>query len=307
MVYTVTLNPSLDYVMKVEHPAFNKTNRSYGEYIVPGGKGLNISILLSRLRISTTALGFVAGFTGCELQRLLQKEGLNCDFTMVDKGFTRINVKLSSGEITEFNGSGIEVGEQHISALTNKIKKLKSGDWLCLSGSIPKGAKPSIYKELSKAAPKGVKIVLDTVEKSFTQALETKPFLVKPNREELEDIFGKSIKTESDVILFGMKLKALGAQNVLISLGGDGAVLLSSDGEIHTAKVPKGTPKNTVAAGDSMIAGFIKEFESSADFGSSLNFSVASGSATAYSDWLADSQLIDKLFKEMEKTNEKLS
>ncbi len=295
MIYTVTLNPSLDYIAKTDNINIGKTNRTSDEYIVPGGKGLNVSILLSRLGVDTTALGFSAGFTGAELERLLKETGIKTDFSEA-QGTTRINVKISHSEITEFNGSGVSLGKSDIENIKSKIAELKNGDWLVLSGSIPKGADAEIYKELASAAPEGVRVVVDAVGEPLRLALETKPFLIKPNRDELEDFFSVSIKTEADVILFGKKLQALGARNVLISLGEKGAVLLSEDFGIHSQLPPKGETKNTVAAGDSMIAGFIKRYEETKNFEDSLKFSVAAGSATAYSDWIAQRELIEELY-----------
>ncbi len=295
MIYTVTLNPSLDYIAKTDNMNIGKTNRTSDEYIVPGGKGLNVSILLSRLGVDTTALGFSAGFTGAELERLLKETGIKTDFSEA-QGTTRINVKISHSEITEFNGSGIELKESDIESLISKIKKIEAGDWLVLSGSIPKGADSSIYKRLAQSAKEGVKVVIDAIGEPLKTALETKPFLIKPNRDELEELFSVSIKTEADVILFGKKLQALGARNVLVSLGERGAVLLSEDFGIHSQLPPKGETKNTVAAGDSMIAGFIKCYLDTADYETALKYSVAAGSATAFSDWIAEPKLINELY-----------
>ena len=296
MIYTVTLNPSLDYVAKADSIALGKTNRTRDEYIVPGGKGLNVSILLSRLGIPTTALGFSAGFSGKELERLLKTTGIATDFSE-SEGFTRINVKLSADGITEFNGSGIKLRENDIKSLISKIENIEPGDWLVLSGSIPKGANGDIYKRLAMSAKEGVKVVIDAVGEPLKSALEAKPFLIKPNKDELEELFEVFIKTEADVILFGKKLQALGARNVLISLGEKGAVLLSEDYGIYVQAPPKGEAKNTVAAGDSMIAGFIKKYEQTKDFEDSLKYAVASGSATAYSDWIGEPELIEKLYR----------
>ncbi len=296
MIYTVTLNPSLDYIAKTDVVALGKTNRTRDEYIIPGGKGLNVSILLSRLGIDTTALGFSAGFTGLELERLLEETGIKTDFSKTE-GLTRINVKISSGEITEFNGSGISLKDSDIENIKSKLAALKSGDWLILSGSIPKGADEDIYKELAAAAPDGVRVIVDAVGSPLRRALEAKPFLIKPNLDELEDFFSNSIKTQADIILFGKKLQALGAKNVLISLGERGAILLSENSEIYSQKPPRGEVKNTVAAGDSMIAGFIKSYQESGDFKTALKYAVACGSATAFSDWIAGKELIDELFK----------
>lgn len=296
MIYTVTLNPSLDYVAFCDTFNFGKTNRTRNEYFVPGGKGLNISILLSRLGDDTCALGFTGGFTGKELTRLLNKEGINCDFQDVAQS-TRINIKLSCNKITEFNASGITLDNNKINALKEKLKTLKSGDWLCLCGSLPNGVNASIYHDLALCVPQGVNVVIDTIGKPLLQALKVKPFLIKPNIDELCDIFECEIKTQEEIIFYAKKLKDMGAKNVLISLGKDGALLLDSENKIHIKKPPKGNAVNTVAAGDSMIAGFIHKFIKTKNYKESLKFATACGSATAFSEWIASPTLIEKLYK----------
>ena len=298
MIYTVTLNPSLDYIATCDTLNFGKTNRTKDEYIVPGGKGLNVSILLSRLGHNTTALGFSGGFTGKELERLLKFENINCDFEKVSEN-TRINIKLSNQKITEFNASGISLDNKKIEALKEKIKLLNSGDWLCLLGSIPKGAKNDIYLQLALCAKDGVNVVVDAVGESLKQSLKAKPFLIKPNIDELCDLFGKEIKTLKEIEIHARKLQEMGARNVLVSMGGDGALLIDENGYAHFQKAPKGNVVNTVAAGDSMVAGFIHRYLESANFAESLKFSVASGSATAFSEWLSKSELINKLYKSL--------
>lgn len=294
MIYTVTLNPSLDYVAFTDTMAIGKTNRTKNEYIVPGGKGINISILLSRLGLSTTALGFAGGFTGEKLKDLLKSENINCDFSKIDAD-TRINVKLSCGDITEFNGSGAALGENDIESLKNKIKSLQNGDWLCLSGSVPSGVNADIYKQLALCTPKGVNIIIDTVGKPLLEALETKPFLIKPNIDELCDIFNAEIGIDN-IETYAKKLQDMGALNVLISCGKDGAFLLDNKGKTYFQTAPKGNAVNTVAAGDSMIAGFIAEYIKTQNFESSLKFATACGSATAFSKWLADKEMIEKIY-----------
>lgn len=296
MIYTVTLNPSLDYNAVTDTFELGKTNRTTDEYIVPGGKGLNVSILLSRLGADTTAFGFSGGFTGQELERLLKSENIECDFTKVSDT-TRINIKLNTGEITEFNASGISLDDDKINALIEKLSTLKSSDWLCLSGSIPKGASNDIYKQLSDAVPQGVKVVIDAIGEPLKASLSAKPFLIKPNRDELSDLFGTEIKTTQEIEIYAKKLQEMGTQNVLISMGGDGAVLIDKNGDTHFQKAPKGKVVNTVAAGDSMIAGFIHRYIETADFAESLKFSVCCGSATAFSKWIAKPELINKLYE----------
>lgn len=298
MIYTLTLNPSLDYVAFSDTFNIGKTNRTKNEYIVPGGKGLNVSILLSRLGNCTTALGFSGGFTGKELERLLTLEKINCDFQEVPDN-TRINIKLSGNEITEFNGSGISLSEKDILALCEKIGKLKSGDWFCLSGSIPKGADNDIYLRLALCAKEGVKIVVDAIGEPLKESLIAKPFLIKPNIDELCDFFDVEIKTKEEIELYAKKLQEMGAQNVLVSLGQKGAMLVDMNGNTHFQPSPKGQVINTVGAGDSMIAGFIHRYSETADFSDSLKFAVASGSATAFSTWLAQPKSIEELYKSL--------
>ncbi len=296
MIYTVTLNPSLDYVAFTDTTLFGKTNRTKNEYIVPGGKGINISILLSRLGNDTVALGFTGGFTGEELERLLKNEGTKCEFVKVNDN-TRINIKLSGDEITEFNASGVRLDSDKIDDLITKIRKLQSNDWLCLSGSIPMGADTDIYKQLALAAPKGVKVVVDAIGEPLKESLAAKPFLIKPNLDELCEFFNMENINAKDIPTYAQKLRNLGAQNVLISIGEDGALLLDETGKIHTQKSAVGKPINTVAAGDSMIAGFIHRWCQTKDFGESLKFSVACGSATTFSKWIAEKDFVYKLYK----------
>lgn len=298
MIYTVTLNPSLDYFAKTDSFNIGKTNRTRDEYILPGGKGLNVSVLLSRLGEDTTALGFIGGFTGAELVRLLEKENINCSFWQTD-GNTRINVKLKGSDITEFNGSGVSLKNEDISALKNKISRLNEGDWLCLSGSIPKGCSADIYSLLVSSVKSGVKVVIDASGEPLRAALSAKPFLIKPNIDELGDLFGAKISTREEIEHYAKALQEMGAQNVLVSLGKEGAMLLTREGNTNFEAAPKGTAVNTVGAGDSMIAGFIHRYIKTADFADSLKFSVAAGSATAFSLWIAEKTLVDEIYNKM--------
>ncbi len=299
MVYTVTLNPSLDYNAQVETLNFGKTNRTFGEYIVPGGKGINVSIILARLGIKTTAFGFCAGFTGNELKNLMANQGCACDFIDLNKGFTRINVKLVSNQVTEYNGSGISITSDDIEQLKNKISHLCENDVLVLSGSLPKGVSEDAYYKLALVAPKGVKVIIDTTGKPLKHALNSNPFLIKPNIDELNEFFGINISNMEDVVKYAKLLQNMGAQNVLVSMDEKGAVLVTYDGKEFYCDTPAGNFKNSVGAGDSMVAGFICEYSKSENMGKSLKFSVASGSATAYSDWLAQKDDIIKLYEIM--------
>ena len=296
MIYTLTLNPSLDYVAVADSFNVGKTNRTREEYFVPGGKGINVSILLSRLGEKTTALGFAGGFTGNELCRLLEDVNINCNFKRVD-GNTRINVKLKGTEITEFNASGITLTKSDISHLKERLGELNSVVWLCLSGSIPKGANQDIYFNLAKSVKNGVKVVVDAVGEPLKEALKAKPFLIKPNLDELCDIFKTEIKTKEEIIFYAKKLIKMGAQNVLVSLGGDGAILVDMAGGEHFCPAHKGNAVNTVGAGDSMVAGCIYMSKQTRNFEESLKFAVAAGSATAFSPWLAEKEKIYELYK----------
>ena len=296
MIYTLTLNPSLDYYAYPDSFNIGKTNRTKGEYILPVGKGLNVSVLLSRLGVPTTALGFTGGFTGDELIRLLKEENIHCDFGKAN-GNTRINVKLCGENITEFNGSGISPRKEDISALKEKVSLLKAGDWLCLSGSIPNGADKDIYLELASLVKNGVKVVVDASGEALTLALSANPFLVKPNIDELGELFGVNISGREEIELYAKKLQETGAQNVLVSLGAEGAFLLDMNGNTHYEAAPKGEAVNTVGAGDSMIAGFICRYRKTENFADSLKYSVAAGSATAFSRRIAEKKLVEELYE----------
>ncbi len=299
MVYTVTLNPSLDYNAKATSSLIGKTNRTYGEYIVPGGKGLNVSIMLSRLGVSSTAFGFCAGFTGEELKRLVREQGCDSDFITLNSGFTRINVKLISDVVTEFNGSGASLCARDIDELKNKISALSPDDTLVLSGSVPKGVDEDIYFELSSVAPKGAMVIVDTCSEPLKRALRAVPFLIKPNIDELCEFFNCSVDSRGDIVKHSKTLQNMGAQNVLVSLGEKGAILVTADGKEYYCDAPIGSFANSVGAGDSMIAGFITEYQKSKNMGNALRFAVAVGSATAYSPWLADADTIYKLYEIM--------
>lgn len=304
MIYTVTLNPALDYTADATSFFPGKTNRTQNEYVVPGGKGLNVSIILERLGDKTTSLGFYSGFTGHELIRLMEEMNCKCDFSEVEKGFTRINVKLQTSRgITEFNGSGIAISAEDTEKLKTKISSLKEGDWLVLSGSVPKGMSTDIYKELAMAAPSGVKTVIDTSGIPLSSSLEARPFLIKPNTDEISELFKKPVETFEDISLYAVKLKEMGARNVMVSMDSRGAVLFTENGEIYTSLPPEGKVLNTVGAGDSSIAGFIHKYSESENMEESLKFAVSSGSATAYSPWLAEAKLIYELYQKMKETH----
>ena len=298
MIYTLTLNPALDYVMDAEDIKFAATNRISAESISFGGKGINVSVVLSRLGVPTTAHGFAAGFTGAELQKAIEKEGINADFTELTEGMTRINVKLlSGGEITEINSSGPTIKENDLSRLYEKFATLSSGDTLVLAGSVPKGVNSGIYSEImSFLLDKGIRFVVDTTGKTLLETLKYKPFLIKPNRDELEELFDCTISTDEQIIECAKKLKNMGAENVLVSLGAEGAILLSADGLVFKSPSHKISPKNTVGAGDSMVAGFLVGIDKGYEY--ALHLGIAAGSATASSDTLGTKCEILKLMDE---------
>lgn len=297
MVYTLTLNPALDYVMDVGDISFGATNRSSGEAFTFGGKGINVSVVLSRLGVSSVALGFVAGFTGEKLVNELENQGISTDFVKLGSGNTRVNVKLrSGGEITEINAAGPEISPADTEMLFQKLDALQKGDYLVLAGSVPKGM-GNIYAEImQKLDGRGINFVLDTTGEQLISALPYKPFLIKPNRTELEELMSKPLPSEELIASAAGVLQSEGAKNVLVSLGAEGALLLDEQGNIHRLAARSITPVNTVGAGDSMVAGFIAGCRKGYEF--ALELGVAAGSATASCEGLAtSSKIIELLYK----------
>ena len=298
MIYTLTLNPALDYVMDAGEIKFAATNRSNGESVSFGGKGINVSVILSRLGVDTTALGFIAGFTGEELKKAVEKEGIKTDFVTLADGITRINVKLrSGGDITEVNSSGPAITKNDLNNLYLKLSGVKNGDTLVLAGSIPKGVANSIYSDImSYLSDRDIRFVVDATGKTLLESLKYKPFLIKPNRDELSELFDCAISTDEQIIECAQKLKKMGAENVLVSLGKDGAILLDENGNVHKSLSHKIATKNTVGAGDSMVAGFLAGIDKGYEY--ALSFGIASGAATAASETLATRCEILKLMDE---------
>ncbi len=299
MIYTVTINPSLDYIMHLDNVNLNTMNRSTKEEVYPGGKGINVSVVLNNLNIPNKALGFIAGFTGHEIERLVRQYGVVSDFITLDSGNSRINVKLaekSTTHETDINGIGPKITPQDLRELNEKLEPLQDDDFLVLAGSIPCGVPDDIYKKITKnLSDKKINLIVDATKDLLLAALKYKPFLIKPNRFELAETFGVELKNEDDIVIYGKKLQEMGAQNVLISLGENGAILLTSNGDIINAPVLKGTVVNAVGSGDSMIAGFIAGYLKTKDLKQALRFGVAAGSATAFSPWLATKDSIDEL------------
>ncbi len=299
MIYTVTFNPAIDYVVRTPQMKMGEVNRSSSEKIFFGGKGINVSVVLAELGVCTKALGFVAGFTGRAIEEGIADKGVTSDFVHLEKGFSRINVKIKSDEETELNGQGPVITETDIAKLYSKLDELSEGDTIVLAGSIPNSLPADIYEKiLAYLAPKNVRAVVDATGKLLMNVLKYKPFLVKPNNHELGEIFGVKLKTYDDIVMYANKLREMGAKNVLVSMAGDGAVLVDEQGNVHSCGVCKGTVVNSVGAGDSMVAGFIAGCEKG-NYDYALKLGTAAGGATAFSMGLAEKKLIDELFSQL--------
>ncbi len=299
MIYTVTFNPSLDYVVTVPDFQVGKVNRaSSTERILPGGKGINVSIVLSNLGVDNRAIAFTAGFTGEIFKTLLKEKGINSDFIALDEGTTRINVKLRGCEETEINCQGPVIDSQYIGTLYEKLDYLDEEDFLVLAGSIPDSMPKSIYMDIiERLKDNNSKIIVDATGDLLLNVLPYKPFLIKPNITELGALFGVEISGRDDVINYGKKLMDTGALNVLVSMAGDGAILLAEDGNIYESKAPQGQVVNSVGAGDSMLAGFLAGFIAEGDYEKALRMGICSGSASAFSEDLATKEEVNELFQ----------
>lgn len=301
MIYTVTFNPALDYVVRVNQFTLGAVNRTVQEHIFYGGKGINVSAVLANLGFANTALGFVAGFTGEEIERGAKTLGFDSDFIHVKKGMSRINVKLKAEDETEINGMGPEIEEADVQALFEKLDRLQQGDMLVLSGSIPSSISDTIYEEIMERMDgRGIRIVVDATKDLLLNVLQYHPFLIKPNNHELGEMFGVVLETEDEIIRYAKILQERGAVNVLISMAGDGAVLVAENGEIYRRKPPKGVVKNSVGAGDSMVAGFAAGYLKTGDYEEALKLGTAAGSASAFSDGLADGDTIRRLYGQLD-------
>lgn len=300
MIYTVTLNPSIDYVIKLDELKTGKVNRTNVEYVYPGGKGINVSLILKELGYNNRALGFVSGFTGAYIKDTLRCKGLEEDFINLENGFTRINVKVKSSEETEINGQGPSIDDIALNKLYEKIDMLEENDILVLAGSIPKSVDSSLYENVMKRLEnKNIKIIVDATKDLLMNVLKHKPFLIKPNNHELEELFNAKIKSIDEIIIYANKLKEMGARNVLVSRGKDGALLINENGEVFVSNVAKGELKNSVGAGDSMVAGFIAGYLKTNSYEEALKLGAASGGATAFSNDLASKDYIYKLINEI--------
>ncbi len=299
MIYTLTLNPCLDYTVRLNDWKPYEINRSTDESVYAGGKGINVSVVLSNLGTENTALGFSGGFTGAEIERLLREKGVKTAFTPI-KGRSRINVKIMSGKETQFNAGGPDIEEGAVEALYAKLNELKKGDYLVMAGSIPASMPSDAYEQIiCRLKDRGVLFVVDTTGKHLTATLPYKPFLIKPNHLELADLFGVEINSTEDVFLYGEKLRQMGARNVIVSMGGGGAVLIGEGGEKMFLNAPKGKVVDTVGAGDSLVAGFLSEYAAYQDPIRAFMRGVATGSATAFSPELATKAESDALFAQL--------
>lgn len=296
MIYTVTFNPSLDYIVRVDDFQTGRVNRTTEEIIYAGGKGINVSIVLKNLGFDSTALGFLAGFTGKEIRRLMECQGICADFIEVEKGISRINLKLRSNEESEINGQGPEIQEGDIQKLYQKLEGLQNGDVLVLAGSIPSVMPESMYMDIMKyLSDRKLKIVVDATRDLLVNVLSYHPFLVKPNNHELGEIFGIELTDKKEVAVYAKKLQEKGARNVLVSMAGDGAVFVTEEGNVYESGAPKGKVVNSVGAGDSMVAGFLAGYMQSGDYRTAFKLGLCTGSASAFSEQLATKQEVDAI------------
>ena len=309
MIYTLTCNPSLDYMTHVSDFRLGKTNRVASERMIVGGKGINVSLMLKNLGYDSTCLGFVAGFTGKEIMRQTEEMGLCANFIELSKGMSRVNVKLTSYESktpddlceTEINGIGPEVTDSSVEQLRQNMNQIKDGDVLIMSGSIPKSLPDTLYKSIMEhLSGKDVKVIVDATGKLLLNTLSKKPFLVKPNKQELEELYQVSIENKNQLIEYAIKIQQEGAQNVLVSLGEEGAVLLTEHGSIYIVKAPEGKLVNGVGAGDSMVAGFLAGYLEQKNYEYAFRMSVAAGSASAFSTSFAQREMVEELVSKIQ-------
>lgn len=297
MIYTITFNPAIDYVVHTDTMQIGAVNRSQREEMYFGGKGINVSMVLKELGVKSRALGFVAGFTGEAIEKGLAEMGIDTDFVRLASGNSRINVKIKSGEETELNGRGPDISEQAVDELYRKLDALSDGDTLVLAGSVPPSMPSDIYRRiLERLSDRKIKAVVDATKDLLLNVLEYKPFLVKPNNHELGEMFGVTLDTEESIEQYARRLQEMGAVNVLVSMAGDGAMLIDEFGEKHRLGVCKGEVKNSVGAGDSMVAGFLAGI-ADGDYEYALRLGTAAGGATAFSDGLGKKEKIEELLE----------
>ena len=300
MIYTITFNPALDYIVKMDEFNLGNVNRSNNEFVYAGGKGINVSIVLNNLGVKSKALGFIAGFTGEEIERRVREFGCDTEFIKLKEGMSRINVKIKADVESEINGGGPDISSDALEELYKKLDTLTVGDILVLAGSIPKTMPTDVYERImERLQEKDVKFIVDTTGESLLKVLKYNPFLIKPNHHELGELFGVKLNNKEEVIEYAKKLKDMGAQNVIISMAGDGAILIDSNGGVTTSNVPKGVVKNSVGAGDSMVAGFIAGYLNSEKIEDGFKLGVATGSASAFSEGLATKDYVYELLEQV--------
>ena len=296
MIFTVTFNPSLDYIVRVDEMRLGTINRTNYEQLLPGGKGINVSIVLGNLGHPSRALGFSAGVTGVALEKLLADAGVDADLVHVKEGFTRINAKVKAVEETELNGQGPRIAPEDVDALFSKLDVLGQDDTLVISGSVPNTLPSDMYEQvMERLAGRGVRIVVDAERDLLTRVLPYRPFLVKPNNHELGDIFGVTLKTRDEVVPYARRMQEMGAQNVLVSMAGEGGVLVAADGQVYQSPAAKGAVVNSVGAGDSCVAGFLAGLMETGSYQTAFRMGLAAGSASAFSDHLATRPEVEDL------------
>lgn len=296
MIFTVTFNPSLDYIVRVDEMRLGTINRTNYEQLLPGGKGINVSIVLGNLGHPSRALGFSAGVTGAALEKLLADAGVDADLVHVKEGFTRINAKVKAIEETELNGQGPRIAPEDVDALFSKLDVLGQDDTLVISGSVPNTLPSDMYEQvMERLAGRGVRIVVDAERDLLTRVLPYRPFLVKPNNYELGDIFGVTLKTRDEVVPYARRMQEMGAQNVLVSMAGEGGVLVAADGQVYQSPAAQGTVVNSVGAGDSCVAGFLAGLMETGSYQTAFRMGLAAGSASAFSDHLATRPEVEDL------------
>nr|WP_319488834.1 1-phosphofructokinase [uncultured Caproiciproducens sp.] len=298
MIYTVTFNPSLDYIIKLDSFQVGEVNRTVSEKILPGGKGINVSIVLKNLGIDSIVLGFIAGFTGDQIEHRVKGFGCKSDFIRIQNGMSRINVKLKSEQESEINGQGPQIGESDLQKMFEQIDLLEDGDLLVLAGSIPNTLPENIYENiLKRIKSKNIKVVVDATRDLLSNVLKFHPFLIKPNNFELGEMFDKLLNSDEEIIFYAKELQKRGAGNVLVSMAGDGAIFVEESGRVYKSPAPKGIVRNSVGAGDSMVAGFLAGYLQSGNYEEAFHMGVAAGSASAFCEELATSEEIGALLK----------
>ena len=300
MIYTLTLNPSIDYIVHLNKFVSGITNRTTSEEYYIGGKGINVSCILSELGIKSTALGFTAGFTGDAIEKGLQEQGICAEFIRLKNGISRINIKVKADKESEINCQGPHIEQDEFEKLLSLTDEIKDGDTIVLAGSIPKTVADDTYERiLKRLKDKNIRIVVDATKKLLVNCLKYKPFLIKPNKQEISEIFSAKIESEEDIKSYAKELRKMGARNVIVSLGGEGAVLFAENGNIYKAGIVKDKVRNTVGSGDSMVAGFIAGYEKTGDYAYALKLGTACGNATAFSSGLAKREKIDEVFSKI--------